>query len=138
MFCEEYGEKYVFIGGRRGQGQIFFLHSMLAKTRAQLETARAKIKDLEQQLLNKDIRIARLTKGEKPEVIYMAAPAVPGPEIADPNIMELCFHNGEQHMKERILTKLKDISAEILFEERISGEMKVATFEQVIQILEDL
>lgn len=101
MFCEEFGEKYVFIGGRRGQGQIFFLHSMLAKTWAQLETARAKIKDLEQQLLNKDIRIARLTKGEKPEVIYIAAPAVPGPEIADPNIMELCFHNGERHMKEK-------------------------------------
>ena len=28
-------------------------------------------------------------------------PAVPGPEIADPNIMELCFHNGERHMKGR-------------------------------------
>lgn len=138
MFCEEFGEKYVFIGGGRGQGKISFLHSMLAKTRAQLETARAKIKDLEQQLLNKDIRIARLTKGEKPEVIYMAAPAVPGPYESDPNIMELCFHNGERHMKERILTKLKDFSAEILFEERITGEVKVVTFEQVIQILEDL
>ena len=65
-------------------------------------------------------------------------PTVPGPSDADPNIMELCFHNGERHMKERILTKLKDFSDEILFEEQITGEMKVATFEQVIQILEDL
>ena len=65
-------------------------------------------------------------------------PAVPGPDEADPNIMELCFHNGERHMKEKILAKLKDISAEILFEERITGEWKVVTFEQVIQILEDL
>ena len=106
MFCEEFGEKYVFIGGRRGQGQIFFLHSLLARTRAKLETARAKIKDLEQQLLNKDIRIARLSKGKNPEVIYMAAPAVPGPSDADPNIMELCFHNGERHMKEKIISML--------------------------------
>ena len=52
--------------------------------------------------------------------------------------MELCFRNGERHMKERILTRLKDFSAEILFEERITGEVTVATFEQVIQILEDL
>jgi hypothetical protein len=33
-------------------------------------------------------------------------PAVPGPEIADPNIMELCFHNGERHMKEKIINVL--------------------------------
>ena len=33
-------------------------------------------------------------------------PAVPGPKIADPNIMELCFHNGERHMKEKMLAKL--------------------------------
>ena len=33
-------------------------------------------------------------------------PAIPGPEIADPNIMELCFHNGERHMKEQMLVKL--------------------------------
>ena len=128
MFCEEFGEKYVFIGGRRGQGQIFFLHSMLSKTRAQLETARAKIKDLEQQLLNKDIRIARLTKGEKPEVVYMAAPAVPGPEIADPNIMELCFHNGERHMKEKVGKELS----------KIAEHMPCITLAQVLAMLEGL
>lgn len=33
-------------------------------------------------------------------------PVVPGPEMADPNIMELCFHNGERHMKEKMLAKL--------------------------------
>jgi hypothetical protein len=36
-------------------------------------------------------------------------PAVPGPEIADPNIMELCFHNGERHMKEKVITMLQDV-----------------------------
>lgn len=36
-------------------------------------------------------------------------PEVPGPEIADPNIMELCFHNGERHMKEKVITMLQDI-----------------------------
>lgn len=33
-------------------------------------------------------------------------PEIPGPEIADPNIMELCFHNGEQHMKEKCILLL--------------------------------
>ena len=33
-------------------------------------------------------------------------PAVPGPEIADPNIMELYFHNGERHMKEKVISIL--------------------------------
>ena len=33
-------------------------------------------------------------------------PVVPGPDIDDPNIMELCFHNGERHMKEQMLVKL--------------------------------
>ena len=36
-------------------------------------------------------------------------PAVPGPSTADPNIMELCFHNGEQHMKEKVITMLQDV-----------------------------
>lgn len=36
-------------------------------------------------------------------------PAVPGPKIADPNIMELCFHNGERHMKEKMLAKLAQL-----------------------------
>lgn len=37
-------------------------------------------------------------------------PAVPGPEIADPNIMELCFHNGERHMKEKFGKELFKIA----------------------------
>lgn len=35
-------------------------------------------------------------------------PHVPGPSDADPNIMELCFHNGERHMKEKILNLIKE------------------------------
>lgn len=35
-------------------------------------------------------------------------PAVPGPSESDPNIMELCFHNGERHMKEKIIFLLDD------------------------------
>ena len=38
-------------------------------------------------------------------------PAVPGPSEDDHNIMELCFRNGEQHMKEKVgkeLTKLAE------------------------------
>ena len=35
-------------------------------------------------------------------------PAVPGPTDDNPNIMELCFHNGEQHMKEKIIEMLMD------------------------------
>ena len=129
MFCEDFDKfsyVYTVMGGRRGNGAICFLTSRNAKLRAQLETARAKIKDLEQQLLNKDIRIARLTKGEKPEVIYMAAPAVPGPEIADPNIMELCFHNGERHMKEKICMELT----------KIAEKMPCITVAQAIALLE--
>ena len=34
------------------------------------------------------------------------ASAVPGPSDADPNIMELCFHNGERHMKEKSILLL--------------------------------
>jgi hypothetical protein len=29
-------------------------------------------------------------------------PSIPGPSEADPNIMELCFRNGERHMKEKV------------------------------------
>jgi succinate dehydrogenase flavin-adding protein (antitoxin of CptAB toxin-antitoxin module) len=36
-------------------------------------------------------------------------PAVPGPSEADPNIMELCFHNGERNMKEKMLAKLAEL-----------------------------
>lgn len=36
-------------------------------------------------------------------------PAVPGPSEDDHNIMELCFHNGERHMKEKMLAKLAQL-----------------------------
>ena len=35
-------------------------------------------------------------------------PHVPGPSDADPNIMELCFRNGERHMKEKIARVMLD------------------------------
>lgn len=38
-----------------------------------------------------------------------AKPIVPGPEMADPNIMELCFQNVERHMKEKMLAKLAQL-----------------------------
>lgn len=40
-------------------------------------------------------------------------PAVPGPEIANPNMMELCFHNGERHMEEKIYREMNRIAKEI-------------------------
>ena len=55
-------------------------------------------------------------------------PAVPGPEIADPNIMELCFHNGENHMKEKVCRELT----------RIAEHMPCITLAQAIQLLEGL
>ena len=36
-------------------------------------------------------------------------PAVPSPKDDNPNIQELCFHNGEQHMKEKVLNLIKEI-----------------------------
>ena len=56
------------------------------------------------------------------------APAVPGPEIADPNIMELCFHNWERHMKEKVCRELT----------RIAEHMPCITLAQAIQLLEGL
>lgn len=35
-------------------------------------------------------------------------PAVPGPEETDPNIMELCFRNGESNMKEKVISLLME------------------------------
>ena len=55
-------------------------------------------------------------------------PAVPGPDIADPNIMELCFHNGERHMKEKIGMELT----------RIAEHMPCITVAQAIAMLEGL
>ena len=55
-------------------------------------------------------------------------PAIPGPTTEDPNIMELCFRNGENHMREKIKTSLLKLSA----------DMPCVTISQVIKILEDL
>lgn len=35
-------------------------------------------------------------------------PIIPGPEEADPNFMELCFRNGEAHMKEKTISLLME------------------------------
>lgn len=58
----------------------------------------------------------------------ISTPAVPGPSDADPNIMELCFRNGENHMRDKIKTSLMKLSA----------DMPCVTISQVIKILEDL
>ena len=55
-------------------------------------------------------------------------PAVPGPSESDPNIMELCFHNGENHMRDKIKTSLLKLSA----------DMPCVPISQVIKIMEDL
>jgi hypothetical protein len=55
-------------------------------------------------------------------------PAVPGPSVDDPNIMELCFHNGENHMRDKIKASLL----------KLSGDMTCVTISQVIKIMEDL
>lgn len=55
-------------------------------------------------------------------------PVIPGPTTEDPNIMELCFRNGENHMRDKIKTSLLKLSA----------DMPCVTISQVIKILEDL
>ena len=55
-------------------------------------------------------------------------PAVPGPEDDDHNIMELCFRNGESHMREKIKNSLLGLSA----------DMPCVPISQVIKIMEDL
>ena len=55
-------------------------------------------------------------------------PAVLGPSESDPNIMELCFHNGERHMKEKVCRELT----------RIAEHMPCITLAQAIQLLEGL
>lgn len=46
----------------------------------------------------------------------------------NPNIMELCFRNGEQHMKEKMIAQLQSVA----------GSMPCITLAQVIKIVEDL
>lgn len=55
-------------------------------------------------------------------------PAIPGPTTEDPNIMELCFRNGENHMRDKIKTRLL----------KLSTDMPCVPISQVIKILEDL
>lgn len=59
---------------------------------------------------------------------YIESLAVPGPSEDDPNIMELCFHNGEQHMKEKMISHLRSVA----------GSMTCITLAQVIKMVEDL
>lgn len=55
-------------------------------------------------------------------------PAVPGPSEDDHNIMELCFHNGERHMKEKVGKELT----------RIAEHMPCITLAQALAMLEGL
>lgn len=55
-------------------------------------------------------------------------PAVPGPSEADPNIMEMCFHNGEAHMKEKVGKELA----------KIAEHMPCITLAQALAMLEGL
>lgn len=54
-------------------------------------------------------------------------PAAPGPTDDNPNIMELCFRNGEQHMKEKIIAQLQSVAE----------SMPCITLAQVIKMVED-
>ena len=51
-------------------------------------------------------------------------PAIPGPSEADPNIMELCFHNGERHMKEKVLQALDRVDKDYTLEDAFVDYMK--------------
>jgi hypothetical protein len=55
-------------------------------------------------------------------------PAVPGPSEDDPNIMELCFHNGERHMKEKVGKELT----------RLAERMPCITLAKALAMLEGL
>ena len=46
----------------------------------------------------------------------------------NPNIMELCFHNGEQHMKEKMISQLRSVA----------GSMTCITLSQAIKMVEEL
>lgn len=55
-------------------------------------------------------------------------PAVPGPSEADHNIMEMCFRNGEAHMKEKVGKELT----------KIAEHMPCITLAQALAMLEGL
>ena len=58
-------------------------------------------------------------------------PAVPGPSENDPNIMEMCFRNGERHEKDKIIAVLKDVL------EQAEGPCMIDV-ENFIKIVEEL
>jgi hypothetical protein len=61
MFCEDFdkfNKVYTMKGGPRGQGTICFLVSRIAKLRAQLEVANAKIAELEKKLIKQQFHEA--------------------------------------------------------------------------------
>lgn len=35
-------------------------------------------------------------------------PIIPGPHVDDYNMMEIAFHNGEAHMKEKVISALME------------------------------
>ena len=53
--------------------------------------------------------------------IGVPIPAVPSPKDDNPNIQELCFHNGEQHMKEKVLSLITE------FERKYGAAAKMTT-----------
>lgn len=64
-----------------------------------------------------------------PEPVTAAHGEKGDPMLTDynPNIMELCFHNGEQHMKEKIIAQLQSVA----------GSMPCITLAQAIKIVEE-
>lgn len=72
---------------------------------------KAKSKAIDE-ILSDDISYAQQLEIEADHLLANGVtftPAVPGPTTEDPNIMELCFHNGERHMKEKMLAKLEQL-----------------------------
>ena len=55
-------------------------------------------------------------------------PAVPGPSEDDHNIMEMCFHNGERYMKEKVGKELT----------RLAERVPCITLAQAIAMMEGL
>ena len=100
---------------------------------------RARIDTVEQLLTKSDAELMKIRcfgtgclvevheKIRKPAGVTIT-PAVPGPSEADPNIMELCFHNGERHMKEKVGKELT----------RIAEHMPCITLAQALAMLEGL
>ena len=83
------------------------------------------------EILSDDISYAKQLEIEADHLIANGVtftPAIPGPSEADPNIMELCFRNGENNMRDKIKTSLL----------KLSDDMSCIPISQVIKIMEDL